>query len=185
MIARYDANGNRLWLRQFGNSSKITTATAIAMDSSGNALLGGGTNAGLNGNPMQGTDDAYLAKYDASGALIWLKQLGAATKYTGAMGASADASGNGYIGGYTNGGLGGGSLTGAQDAFTAKFDASGTLLWVRQVGSSALSATNAVAADGNASVFSGGYTEGSLPGNTVAGTRDYFLGKYGASGVLQ
>ncbi len=71
------------------------------------------------------------------------------------------------------------------DGFTAKLDPGGTLLWVRQVGATALTAGNAVATDGNANVFVSGYTEGSLPGNTMAGTRDYWLGKISSTGVLQ
>jgi hypothetical protein len=45
--------------------------------------------------------------------------------------------------------------------------------------------SRSVATDGNGNVYVAGYTRGGLDGNTLAGTRDFFVTKYDSSGVKQ
>jgi hypothetical protein len=60
---------------------------------------------------------------------------------------SADGLGSVYISGYTSGSLEGTNV-GYYDAFLSKFDASGTLEWTQQLGTSEGDWSNSVSADG-------------------------------------
>ena len=80
--------------------------------------------------------------------------------------------------GSTTGNLGGPNAGGA-DAFISKYDASGTLQWNRQLGTSGRDLSHGVSADGLGSVYISGYTAGSLAGPN-AGHYDAFISKYDA-----
>jgi hypothetical protein len=127
LLAKYDPAGTLLWLRQSGVALQITTGLAVALDSSGNAIMTGVTTAGLNGNSQNGINDYYITKYDTAGNLIWLEQMGAASKDTGPMSLTVDSADNVLVTGYTNGSLAGNTLTGKQDAFVAKHAPNGHL----------------------------------------------------------
>jgi hypothetical protein len=186
VLAKYDASGNRSWLRQSGVASQITTGSGVAVTASGDVLFVGNTTGGLHGRTMNGTQDYFLARFDTDGTLTRFQQVGKSSVATGVMNLSLDAVGNALVAGFTFGGLGGNVLTGVHDAFIAKHAADGTLTWVRQLGAAGvLTAGNGVAADASGNVFVGGYTEGGLAGNAVTGSRDYWLAKYGAAGALQ
>ena len=85
--------------------------------------------------------------------------------------------------GYTRGPhLPGQKSAGSQDAFVRKYDANGKEVWTRQFGSSPrldLTAGISVAASG---IYVAGYTRGTLPGQTSAGSQDAFVRKYDANG---
>lgn len=137
------------WLRQLGLRSSLGSAlsescSAITQDSNGDTYCAGGTYGDLgeiNGGPL-GTSDAFVMKVDASGALVWVKQLGATSILP--FGSSAgddichsvavDDSGFVYCGGETTGNLGENSA-GGSDAFVVKLSATdGTVQWVKQFG---------------------------------------------------
>jgi large repetitive protein len=73
-IIKFDGSGNEQWRRQFGTTTN-DFAFDIAVGPSGSAYLVGDTNGNLGGT-NQGSTDAYLRKYDASGAEQWTRQLG-------------------------------------------------------------------------------------------------------------
>ncbi len=168
-----------LWTRQFGTSASEDGA-AVAVDGAGNEYITGYTYGELAG-PNAGYSDAFLAKFDAAGVLLWTRQFGTSAGDAG-YGVAADGAGNAYIAGGTTGSFGGPNA-GYSDAFLAKFDASGTLLWTRQVGTSATDAGIGVAVDDAGNAYMTGYTEGSL-GGPNAGEFDAFLAKFDASGTL-
>ncbi len=113
--------------------------------------------------------------------LQWFRQLGTSDEDV-SHGVSADGLGNVYISGYTRGSLGG-TNAGDRDAFTSKYDASGTLLWTEQLGTSSDDTPTVVSADGLGNVYISGLTEGSLGGTNAGGT-DAFVSKYDAGGTL-
>ena len=77
-----------------------------------------------------------MAKYDAAGHVLWKRQLGTAD-YDYAFGVATDAAGNVYLTGWTGGSLGGANR-GRHDAWVAKYDAAGHVLWKRQLGTADL-----------------------------------------------
>jgi len=184
-IAKYDPSGALLWLAELGAPLSETSSLGVAVDASGSSYMTGFTSGGLNGNTQSGSDDLFIAKYDSSGTLTWVKQLGVASSITGTTSIALDGSGNIYVAGQTGGGLNGNTQSGQYDYFVAKYNSSGSLTWVRQQGASmAQSYAYGVGVDGSGNAYVGGYTNGGLNGNTQAGTQDYFIAKYDASGTL-
>lgn len=60
-IAKYDLDGNRIWLKQLGAVGADTHAEGIAVDSSGIYI------AGYMDRSLSGQVDAFVAKYDKDG----------------------------------------------------------------------------------------------------------------------
>ncbi len=186
-IARYDRDGERLWIKQLGYATMVTAGQGIAVDKSGNSYVAGWTTGNLEAGSgsATGSSDFFVAKYDKEGGRLWVKQLGVDDKSTAGFAVAVDNSGNTYITGYTNGdldGAGPGTLTGAQDIFVAKYDTSGVQQWVKQLG--ALSSTSqgrGIAVDQAGNSYATGLTTGDLDSG-VAGTYDVFIVKYDTSG---
>jgi len=173
-VAKYDASGKLLWTRQLGTSGDDDSC-GVAADAAGNVFISGETSGNLGGQPNAGGYDAFVAKYDASGKLLWTRQLGTSARDV-SFGVAADADGNVFISGETSGSLGG-PKAGNADAFVAKYDASGNLLWTRQLGTFAGDVSYGVAADAAGNVFISGFTWGSLGGQPNAGVDDVFVAK--------
>ena len=95
---------------------------------------------------------------------------------------TTNSSGNIYIAGETLGSLPGNTNVGSQDAYIAKYDSSGNQIWIKQFGTSEDDSAQSVATDNTGNVYITGYTSGSLPGNSSAGSGDAFLAKYDGSG---
>ena len=140
-----------------------TTATdlgvAAAVDSSGNAYMAGYTYGNLAGTNA-GFADAYVSKFSTSGTLLWTRQLGT-SGYDEAWAVAADTAGNVSICGTTNGNLAG-TGAGNSDAFLAKYDAAGTLLWTRQLGTSGADGAYGIAVFSANSIFISGSTSGKI-----------------------
>ncbi|MBN2292689.1 MAG: SBBP repeat-containing protein, partial [Pirellulales bacterium] len=182
-LQKYDAYGSLEWIRQFG-TSETEHGHSVSADGLGNVYISGAT-AGSLGGPNAGDDDAFLCKYDANGTLEWIRQFGT-SEWDCGWDVSADGLGNVYISGNTSGSLGGPNA-GSDDAFVCKYDAYGTIEWIRQLGTSERERSCNVSADGMGNVYISGITEGSLGGPNAGGSlyRDVFLGKYDAGGTLR
>jgi len=182
-VAKYDSNGNQLWVHQFGSSGNPTFAAKLTMDGFGNLFVTGSTGGGLSGNTLTGTQDFFLAKYDTSGNVQWTKQLGAASAITYGYGVGSDAAGNTFVTGMTLGGLDGNVLAGTADSFVSKYDASGVKQWTRQLGAlSSHTGGNQVISDPSGNLYVIGNTTGFLSGNTMGSSQQAFLAKYDLNG---
>ena len=134
------------------------------------------------------TSAVMLASCGGGGVPHWIgtKQLGVAGHDTFGSFVAIDASGNVYVAGFTDGGLDGNTLTGTRDAFVTKYDSSGVKQYTRQLGVAGQYTVGiSVATDANGNVYVAGSTFGGLDGNTLIGTRDFFVTKYDSSGVKQ
>ena len=140
------------WIRQMGTSESDWNRS-LSIDGGGNIYVTGTTRGDL-GGPSAGDWDAYLAKYDISGALLWTRQLGTST-YDNSWCVAIDPSGSVLISGRTNGNLGG-LNAGDHDAFLAKYDSTGALLWTRQIGTSGYDESWSVATDGAGNAYISG-----------------------------
>jgi hypothetical protein len=136
------------WVRQLGTPS-AEGGYGISADALNNVFVTGCTWGNL-GGLNAGTNDVFVAKYSAAGNLTWVQQFGTgATDWGTAI--SADPLGNAYVGGYTYGNLAGG-MTGQQDAFVAKYDATGGQVWARQFGMRTYNPCYGVATDASSNV---------------------------------
>jgi len=176
-LRKYDASGTELWTRQFGTPG---SEAAYGVAAHGSAVyVAGITNGTLPGQVNAGDADAFVRAYDANGTELWTRQFGTPAGDFG-LAAAADASGA-YVAGYTDGTFPG--QTSAGGAFVRKYDTAGTEIWTRQFNASGGSTYGwAVGSDGSG-VYVAGQTDGTLPGQTSAGTWDAFVRKYDASGT--
>ena len=203
-MAKYDASGDLVWAKRAGGSS-FDLGIGIAVDGARNSyvtgLFGGSATFGL-GETNQttltsaGSGDIFVAKYDASGDLVWANRAGGTSDALG-NGIAVDGAGNSYVTGCFQGSATFGSgetnettLTsaGGQDIFVAKNDASGDLVWAKRTGGTSGDRGIGIAVDGagNSYVtgdFSDSATFGSGEANettlTSAGGNDIFVAKYG------
>jgi hypothetical protein len=139
-VAKYDVNGSLLWVRSAGGGGG-EGADGLAVDRSGNVVITGRFRASVDFSGTlltpAGDLDVFLAKYDPSGVLLWVKRAGGVGEDFG-KDIAIDSTGNivitgGFEGTATFGGLGLVS-TGAIDAFVAKYDANGDVVWARRAG---------------------------------------------------
>jgi hypothetical protein len=116
-LARYDAAGDRLCIRQFG-TNEHDWASALAPDGAGGAFVAGQTEGSL-GGPNAGQIDAWLARYDAAGNRLSIRQFGTnASDWASAL--APDGAGGAFVAGQTQGSLGGPSA-GGYDAWLARW----------------------------------------------------------------
>ena len=168
------------WIRQLGTTGD-DVSNGVSTDGLGNVYIVGRTDDSL-GGPNAGSDDAFVSKYAANGAMQWTRQLGSSARDRG-IGVSADKLGHVYISGFTEGSLGGANA-GDLDAFISMYDASGTLQWTRQLGTDGTEIGYGVSADGLGNVYLSGITTASL-GGVNAGSGDAFISKYDINGAMQ
>ncbi len=116
-VVKYDSSGTKQWTRLLGVSGSSTCGYDIAVDLSGNCYVTGSTSGSLDGQLLNGTNDAFVSKYDSSGTKQWTKLIGVSNALTAGNGIAVDLSGTCYVTGTTFGNLDGQSLTGSSDMF--------------------------------------------------------------------
>src|SRR5262249_14657408 len=121
-----------------------------AHDGQGNTYVAGVFQGTVNFDPGVGTcdltsaggNDAFVAKYDSQGALVWARQAGSSGSDQG-FGVAVDSSGNVFVTGTFSGtpaSAAGRRLsdsltaTGSPEAFVWALDSTGTTLWARDSG---------------------------------------------------
>ena len=73
-MARFDAAGDIVWMRQFGTED-TDYLVGVAANADGIYAVGR-TAETLPGQTSSGNDDALVARFDASGNLLWARQFG-------------------------------------------------------------------------------------------------------------
>lgn len=183
-LAKYDSNGNVLWVRRAGGLSR-EYASGLAVDGQGNAFVTGAFQdlATFGSVVLIGSAnlETFVAKCDAQGNFLW------ATRLPGQLFSdlppnryntiATDAQGNAYVGGshFTT------SFPGS--GFIAKVNPSGALVWNKPVAG----AVSSIASDSLGNIyFSGSFdTSINLDGQTVstAGSSDVFVYKLAPNGT--
>jgi hypothetical protein len=173
--AGVDADGVE-WLQKYQTIGPAWNgANAVAADGQGYVYVAGATGGDFPGEPNQGSTDAFVRKYDATGAEVWTRDLG--TPFSDqALGVAADVNGV-YVVGSVATALPGQTFAGGQsDAFIRRYDVDGHELWTRQLGNTGTDQAQAVAVDATG-VYVAGFMTGTTP-PTVSGGADGFLRKY-------
>jgi hypothetical protein len=164
-VAKYDNKGKQSWLKQIG-SAGAESAYAVVTDSQGNFYLAGLTGGDLFSPKESETQDAWVAKYDSSGNVLWSKQIG--VKSTGgyansAFGLDVDKAGNVYISGLAikeNTRRDIFNFNVQDDSWVTKLDSNGNQQWFREVGSFFFDECYDVAVDNAGNSYLTGWTQG-------------------------
>ena len=206
-LVKFNSSGKLLWATYFGGSGYESPGW-VCVDKSGNVYFTGYTNSTsdiatsgaylTSGDSVNG--DAFLAKFNSSGSILWSTYFGGKEglgKYV-----ITDTYGNVYITGNTSTDSGiatkgayqtsGDSVNG--DAFLAKFNSSGSILWATYYGGSGDDEGDAVAIDTSGNVYiagettstSGIATSGAYQTSYTGGSSfgDAFLAKFSSSGNI-
>ena len=147
-----------------------STTQAVAADSAGNMYAVGSFSGSHDFDPgpvdaiLTATgQDAFVVKYDASGALVWVKSFAGANDVC-AQELAVDASGNVHVLGYFGGtadfdpGVGVSNLVsaGSDDVFAVKLDSEGDLTWARSWGGTGADRGYGIALDASGNVHTTG-----------------------------
>ncbi|MGZ3898871.1 MAG: T9SS type A sorting domain-containing protein [Bacteroidia bacterium] len=196
LLAKYDLSGTLLWAKSEGwfRSEK---GLAVTSDNIGNIYLAGYFTDTTKFNGIQingyGAEDIYIAKYDANGVFQWVKTAGSAGRDE-AKSIRCDAAGNAYICGmyHNNANFSGTTLTCTTsyfDAFVAKYDPNGNLLWVKNGGGAYDDVAWSLTLDNQGKIYvTGEFNAWATFGSTsfaTTGNADVFVACYDASGNLQ
>jgi hypothetical protein len=148
-------------------------------DEAGNTYAVGSTSGSPSGQTNAGGKDAFVTKLDALGNEVWTRLLGSAANDFG-LSVALDHAGNVYVAGGTSGALGSSASEG-EDAFLAKLDSDGNIVWIRQFGGPGLQQANAVAVDRADNVYLAGIADIFVNGAATQITSG-FLAKYDSTG---
>ncbi|MDH4038705.1 MAG: T9SS type A sorting domain-containing protein [Candidatus Krumholzibacteria bacterium] len=183
------------WSRSFGDDN-VQRAAFVAMDAGGNVYMAGAFYSTVNlggGNLISaGTEDIFLAKFDASGVHQWSQRFGDALPQS-VTSLATDTAGNVIVAGgfYGSVDFGGGSLVsaGETDGYLVKFSPAGTHQWSKRFGDANLQECRAVATDPAGNVLVTGFFGGTVNfggANLVsAGGFDVYLAKFNPGGLHQ
>jgi hypothetical protein len=137
-LAKYDLNGNLLWLRT-GSSAFDEVGWSLAVDGNNRVYVGGEFNAyavfDSQALVTNGMSDCFIACYDSSGAIQWARSAGGSL-IDRARGICCDGQSiffTGQFGGQAQ--FGNSTLTASDssDIFVSSFDLSGNFLWSMRV----------------------------------------------------
>lgn len=179
-VVKYDADGNKLWTRQFG-SPDLDSAWAITSDSLGDVIIAGDTSGSFDGNNKIGNFDIAVVKIDRDGNKKWSRQIGS-PDWDRIRSIASDQNGNTYLLGLTLGSLDGQGSTGWPSLFVTKIAADGNQLWLRQISIDAQDDVRDIAVNSSGNIYVTGGTITDLDGNANAGKKDLFVLKFDTDG---
>ncbi|NQT26708.1 T9SS type A sorting domain-containing protein [candidate division KSB1 bacterium] len=166
----------------------------LAIDQNGNCYVVGSFNgtASFNGTNLisQGYNDIFVAKYNASGNLIWAHKFGAGD-YDEAKCVAVDADSNILVAGSFGGTVdfGANILSGASDIFLLKMNPEGNVLWAKKAGGPGIESVEDIVLDETDNIYlTGGFATRAQFGSIVLTTADdqnAFVAKYNTAGDVQ
>jgi gliding motility-associated-like protein len=200
-LAKYGEDGAPVWAKKFGGTGS-DKSVAVVTDNSGSAYVCGyysGTAAfGASSITANDSSDVFIAKYNSTGDLVWVKSAGGPNN-DAAAGIALDPSGNVYVTGIFRGtaNFGASSLTSINytssasasgDVFLTKLDNNGNFLWAKKGSASGDEKATDVCTDGQGGVYvcgqySSDITFDTQHPNTIENAG--FVVKYNTSGQEQ
>ena len=195
-VAKLDSQGAFSWARRIGGPN-VEEARGVAVGPDGSVVVAGYFNTTTTFAPgvtrtSAGNADVYLAKFDADGQFQWVASAGG-TNFDSAEGVTTDADGNIFVVGRFQGTAAfapGVSVVsvGSSDVFLAKYDPAGTLLWVRNAGSTGTDRGTGVGVDSDGNAYITGFFRNSITFGattlTAQNNDDMFLVKYDPEGEV-
>lgn len=205
-VLKLESAGNFIWANSIGGKDAEHGMT-IKVDNSGNLFLAGAfkDSVDFDSGPGEtilyepGRGDIFVARYDTSGILVWVKQIGS-SDFDIALSIDADANGNVYTTGYFmratdfDPGTGTfildpGSVYHA-DAFISKLDYNGNFVWAERIGGAGSDYGRSIAVNPTGNIYACGFYEMASSFNSSpftyllsAGWSDCYVVKYLSSNV--
>ena len=178
--ARFDTEGNRAWVVQFG-TERTDWAQGSALAPDGGLYVTGFTEGNF-GGPNSGERDAFVVRLTPDGQIVWVRQFGgAATDWT--QGVDVDGEGNVYVVGLTEGRVGDAEPLGGSDGLLAGYSPAGDLRFVTVTGTPEADTLFEVRVHGEDIVATGSSTgTHELARNPNRGERDGMLVRFDAEG---
>jgi len=178
-LAKYDSNGNRVWIKQFGTSFN-DSIQKIEIDKQDNIYVAGSTAGIMDTLVIEKRNfDSFFAQYDSDGNMAWVKQIG----LDGSQILDINSNSNGYI--YIIGSVrdnfdGNSTFIGGSDAFILKYTNTGRKVWVKQFGSTDSDSASQISIDSEDNLY--------VVWSTVHASReefytDIFITKFSSLGV--
>lgn len=147
-VLKFDDQGTLKWATYYGGNNNDYTYN-LSVTQQGNVMVAGltGSSAGIASSgawqsSLQGITDAFVVKFSNSGTRIWASYFGGNNLDYG-YSVTTDSAENVVLLGYTNSSIGIASsgayqtaLAGSNDAFIAKFNNNGNLIWSTYYGGS-------------------------------------------------
>ncbi len=175
-LAKYGPNGDYLWALTWGGPAS-DRGNSVAIDSFGDVYVAGWFKGAVDFDPGAGVEtrfsngdcDAYLAKFDNNGNLLWVDTWGG-SNWDYCCAVTVDNMGYVSVAGAFQSKVdfdpGPGSMlinsAGGEDAFASRFDSNGGFMWVNTWGGDSVSVSDvgrAVTVDSNGNLFVTGETE--------------------------
>jgi hypothetical protein len=194
-VAKFDAIGNHIWSKRFGDAGDHQAANGVAIDQNNDIVITGHFESAVDfgGGPLTsaGSFDVFALKLGSDGSHVWSKRFGDSGTQDGFR-VEVDSNGNPVMTGYffSTIDFGGGVLpsAGDDDVFVAKLNAAdGTHVWSRRFGGVGEQRPVGVAVDSEHNVILAGYFHSSIDfgGGTMtpAGYGDIFLAKLDSAGM--
>ena len=207
VLTKIAATGDVLWMKTIAGVGD-DRAYRIATDAQGHFYLTGSfervlrfeENDETHTLESTGKENAFLAKFDTDGNILWSVQAGGDRSDRG-IGLAIDADGNVFTSGYFEGEAIFGTenpihlkSNGQLDAYLAKYNTSGALVWARALGAEKRDIASGITVDAAGRVFITGVTRGPTPildidSNLIhggpTGQDDLFIARYSSSGELE
>ncbi len=180
-VAKYDPQGNQLWLTQLRGAEMIYVES-ICVDTQGNAYIAGYSDGDFDREADVVRSDGFIFKFNDAGQQLWSQKIGFEESDT-LHAIACTRQGHLYVGGTIIKRTGPEPQDSQDDAFVAKYNAQGEQLWLQQLGTTDFESISSLDVDNEENVYVGGYTEGQLGSDQPLGGTDAFLAKYSAQGT--
>jgi hypothetical protein len=152
-LRKYDSAGQLVWSRLLG-ASQSASGYAVAVDANGNVAIAGRVSEKLSSTAVGGGEDSFVAKYDAEGREVFMRQISPVSDDTAnALAFASD--GSLLVAGQTKSAMSSSvAHNGGTDAYLMKLSTTGSLNWVRHFGGTGDDRATSVgiASDGSAVV---------------------------------
>ncbi len=204
-LAEFSSSGILTWATYYGGEA-TDLSNGVAIDGAGNLYITGLTSSttGIATSGAHqiinagGAFDAFIARFTNTGALVWSTYYGGSDDDE-AQGVATDPSGNVIVTGLTaslgtiaSTGAYQTSLAGVYDAFVAKFNNAGVILWGTYYGGPNYDGAGSVITDAAGNIYfngstastSGITTSGAIQATFGGGTYDGLLAEFSSTGTL-
>ncbi len=164
-----------------GAEENDTSFAGVAKHPDGGYVVVGSTTGEIGNSVTRGESDAFMARYDSQGKMVWSRSLGAGSDAEGLAIAVSD-DGRIAITGKTSDDLVSTAVGGQEDTFVTMFDEDGIEQWTRQRASAFDDEGRSIAFASDGSLVVAGRTTSSMTNEELLGGSDSFIEKLDSDG---